>query len=83
MCGKAVGTQDTSPPSPHLPLPRRRLPAPRFRGQGLSNLLWALSRQRARDQELLSLLAVEALYKLDELRPLGLATLVSAWVAAR
>lgn len=33
------------------------------------------------DPTLYSLIAREALYKLDELRPLGLATLLSAWAA--
>lgn len=55
----------------------------RFSAQGLSNLLWGLSHFRVRDQELLSLLAREAVYKMDEFKPLGLATLLSSWATAR
>lgn len=54
----------------------------RFPPQGLSNLLWGLSHFRACDQELLSLLAREAVYKVDDLKPLSITTILDAWANA-
>eukprot|EP00967_Tisochrysis_lutea_P065910 scaffold85774_cov21-Tisochrysis_lutea.AAC.3 len=54
----------------------------RFQPQALSNLLWGLGHFKVCDQELLSLLAREAVYKVDDLKPLGITTILEAWAHA-
>ncbi|EFJ42340.1 hypothetical protein VOLCADRAFT_97614 [Volvox carteri f. nagariensis] len=56
----------------------------RFSAQGLSNLMWGLGVLGFRSpRELRHLAAREALLRLPELQPLGLATLLEDWARAR